>query len=63
MLNKCFLQTRWKVVLLKDPKDTRVASEVDDRPELQCFTIGRDKEHLGLIRDKGAREEEKELYN
>jgi hypothetical protein len=36
--------------LLKDPKDTRVASEVDDRPELQCFTIGRDKEHPGLIR-------------
>jgi hypothetical protein len=40
----------WKVVLLKDPKDTRVASEVDERPELQYFTIGKDKEHLGLIR-------------
>jgi hypothetical protein len=39
-----------KVVLLKDPKDIRVASEVDDRPELQCFIIGKDKEHPGLIR-------------
>jgi hypothetical protein len=39
----------WKVVLWKDPKDTRVASEVDDRPELQCFTTCIDKKHLGLI--------------
>jgi hypothetical protein len=39
----------WKIVLLKDPKDTRVASEVDDRPELQYLTTGRDKEQLGLI--------------
>jgi hypothetical protein len=98
----------WKVVQLKDPKDTRVASEVDDRPELQCFTTSRDKEHPRLIHklvledveklrsvvqnsqvlsrdevnrkllaiedeadfedvkgtnNKGAREEEKELYN
>jgi hypothetical protein len=40
----------WKVVLLKDPKDTRVASEMDDRPKLQCFTTYKEKEHPGLIR-------------
>jgi hypothetical protein len=39
----------WKGVLRKDPRSTRVASGVDDRPKLQCFTIGRDGDHLGLI--------------
>jgi hypothetical protein len=34
-----------KVVLWKDPKDTKEALEADDRPELQCFTTNRDKKH------------------
>jgi hypothetical protein len=38
----------WKVVLRKEPRGTRVALGVHVRPEMQCFTIGRDEAHLGL---------------
>jgi hypothetical protein len=38
----------WKVVLRKQPRGTRVASGADARPEMQCFTIGRDEDHIGL---------------
>jgi hypothetical protein len=38
----------WKVVLRKEPSGTRVASRADDRPEMQCFALGRDEELPGL---------------
>jgi hypothetical protein len=41
-------KSNWKVVLWKDPRDTRVVSEADDKSRLQCFTIGKDEEHLRL---------------
>ena len=32
----------------KDPKDTTVASEANDKSELLCFTTGKDEEHSKL---------------
>ena len=38
----------WKVVLRREPRGVRVASTVEERPELESLTIRRDSEHPGL---------------
>jgi hypothetical protein len=38
----------WKVVLRRESRGIRVASTLEERPELQSLSIGRDSKHSGL---------------